>query len=100
VQSSVRWWVPLKAVSLLVRGMEPGMGLWRSGPLQPGPLQRAPSWLTKEPWMGLLLLVPGMGLLLLVPGMGLLLLVPGMELLLLVPGMERPEGPGPKGTSS
>ena len=74
----MRWWVPLKALSLLVRGMEPGMGLWRSGPLQPGPLQRGPlqwvpSWLTKEPWMGLLLLVPG---------------------------MERPEGPGPKGTSS
>ena len=79
----MRWRVPLRALSLL----EPGMGLWRSGllqrePLQRGPLQRAPPWLTKEPWMELLLLVPWMGL------------------LLFVPGMERPEGPGPKGTSS
>ena len=56
--------------------MEPWMGLlllvpWM-GLWRSGPLQRAPPWLTKEPWMGLLLLVPG---------------------------MERPEGPGPKGTS-
>ena len=63
------------------------MGLWRSGllqrePLQREPLQRGPPWLPKELWMGLLLLVPW------------------MELLLLVPGMERPEGPGPKATSS